>query len=97
VRATKAGITEDLLADAFAVHAPTTRAVRLPRERLAVIAGRGDRITPPDQAEALAAHWGVDVHWFDGGHLAQVGRGDALRIVRRQLGALGFTGRELRL
>ena len=61
-----------------------------------MIAGRGDRITPPEQAEALAAHWGVESLWFDGGHLAQVGRGDALRTVRRQLGALGFAGREFR-
>lgn len=96
-RAVNAGITEDLFADAFAVHAPTTRPVRLPRERLAVIAGKGDRITPPDQAQTLAAHWGVEPIWFDGGHLAQLGRGDALRVVRRQLGALGLAGRELRL
>jgi len=96
-RAVNAGITEDLFADAFAVHAPTSRPVRVPRERLAVIAGKGDRITPPDQAETLAAHWGVEPIWFDGGHLTQLGRGDALRAVRRQLGALGFAGRELRL
>ncbi len=96
LRAAKAGITEDLLADAFAVHAPLTRSVRLPPERLAVIAGKGDRITPPDQAEALAAHWNVPIQWFDGGHLAQVGRGDALREVRRQLAGLGFPGREFR-
>lgn len=96
-RAVKAGITEELLTEVFAVHAPTTRAVRLPRERLAVVAGRGDRITPPEQAEALAAHWGVDVQWFDGGHLAQLGRADALRSVRRQLAGLGFAGREMRL
>jgi pimeloyl-ACP methyl ester carboxylesterase len=62
-----------------------------------VIAGRGDRITPPDQAEALAAHWDVDVHWFDGGHLAQLGRGDAIRDVRRELGKLGFAGRKPRM
>ncbi|HLL21867.1 MAG TPA: alpha/beta fold hydrolase [Kofleriaceae bacterium] len=92
VRAAKAGITEDLLVDAFAVHSPTTRPARVPRTHLAVIAGRGDRITPPEHAEALAAHWGVDVAWFDGGHLAQVGRGDALRAVRRQLCGLGFAG-----
>jgi pimeloyl-ACP methyl ester carboxylesterase len=96
VKAAKAGITEDLLAEAFAVHAPLTRKARLPSERLAVIAGKGDRITPPEQAEALAAHWGVTAHWFEGGHLAQVGRGDALRAVRRQLGALGFAGRGFR-
>ena len=92
----KAGITEDLLVDAFAVHAPTTRPSRVARDRLFVIAGRGDRITPPEQAEALAEHWGVEIRWFDGGHLAQVGRGDALRDVRRSLGALGWQGRGFR-
>ena len=95
-RAAKAGITEDMLADAFEVHAPTTRAPRVPRERLYVIAGRGDRITPPDQAEALAKHWDTEILWFDGGHLAQVGRGDAWRTVRRSLGAHGFEGRMFR-
>ena len=95
-RAAKVGIDEDLLVEAFAVHAPTTRPVRLPPERLAVIGGRGDRITPPEQAEALAQHWGVEVSWFDGGHLAQLGRNDALRIVRQKLGALPLAGREFR-
>lgn len=95
-RAAKAGITEDMLADAFAVHTPTTRAPRVPRDRLYVIAGKGDRITPPDQAETLAKHWGTEILWFDGGHLAQVGRGDALRTVRRSLGAHGFEGRMFR-
>jgi pimeloyl-ACP methyl ester carboxylesterase len=77
-------------------HAPTTRPTRLPPARLAVIAGRGDRITPPDHAEELAQHWGVEVTWFPGGHLAQLGRGEALRAVRRRLGALALPGRELR-
>lgn len=95
-RASSAGITEDMLAEAFAVHAPTTRPARVPRDRLYVIAGKGDRITPPDHAEALARHWGVDVRWFQGGHLAQLGRGDAVRAVRRSLGAHGFAGRAFR-
>jgi pimeloyl-ACP methyl ester carboxylesterase len=95
-RAMQAGITEDLLADAFAVHAPTTRQPRVPRDRLYVVAGRGDRITPPDHAEELARHWDREILWFDGGHLAQVGRGDAMRTVRQSLGAHGFSGRAFR-
>jgi pimeloyl-ACP methyl ester carboxylesterase len=95
-RAVTAGITEDLLAAAFAVHAPTTRPCAIPRDRRFIIAGRGDRITPPDQAERLAAHWDVGVTWFDGGHLAQLGRSDALRATRRRLGALGLPGRAFR-
>ncbi len=66
------------------------------RDRLFVIAGKGDRITPPEQAEALAAHWNREILWFDGGHLAQLGRADALRTLRRQLGTLGFAGRVFR-
>jgi pimeloyl-ACP methyl ester carboxylesterase len=96
-RALRAGITEDLLAEAFAVHTPTTRPARVPLEARFVIAGKGDRITPPEQAEMLAAHWGVAIRWFDGGHLAQLGRGDAIRDVRRELGKLGFSGREPRM
>ncbi len=95
-RAASAGITEDLLADAFAVHAPTTRPPCLPPARLAVIAGRGDRITPPEHAEQLAAHWDVPVGWFDGGHLAQLGRGEAIRDVRKKLGLLQLSGQRFR-
>ncbi|MEO7735882.1 MAG: hypothetical protein ABIY55_33310 [Kofleriaceae bacterium] len=47
--------------------------------------------------DPLAAHWGVDVRWFDGGHLAQIGRGDAIREVRRELGQLALPGRVPRM
>ena len=90
-RALQAGVSVDLLHDVFAVHAPTTRAPLVARERLMIVAGRGDQITPPDQAERLWRHWGeCAIHWFPGGHLAQVGRGDAFRAVRRHLRAAGF-------
>jgi len=88
--AERAGVSRDLLDGVFAVHSPLTRPVALPRERLLIIAGRADRITPPDQAEALWRHWGEpEIHWFPGGHLAQVGRGDAFRSLRRRLQAAG--------
>jgi pimeloyl-ACP methyl ester carboxylesterase len=96
-RASRAGVTSDLLRDVFAVHAPLTRPPRLAPERLMIVAGHGDRITPPDQAERLWRHWGeCEIHWFAGGHLAQVGRGEALRAVRRQLGSLGLPGQKFR-
>jgi pimeloyl-ACP methyl ester carboxylesterase len=93
-RAVKDGVTQDLLVDAFAVHSPLTREPRIPRDSRFVIAGRGDRITGPEQAEILARHWDRDVMWFDGGHLAQIGRGDALRSVRRALDALGMANKK---
>jgi pimeloyl-ACP methyl ester carboxylesterase len=96
-RALRAGVTEELFVSAFAVTCPLTRPALLPRDRLFVIAGRGDRITPPEQAEMLAAHWGVPVRWFDGGHLAQIGRGELMRDVRREIGRFGFAGRDVRM
>ena len=92
-RAVSAGVSGDLLDDVFAIHSPTARAPLLPHERLMIVAGRGDRITPPDQAESLWRHWGeCAIHWFPGGHLAQVGRGDAFRAVRKHLQAVGLPG-----
>jgi pimeloyl-ACP methyl ester carboxylesterase len=93
-RAIAAGVSADLLREVFAVHMPTTRAPKIPHAARMIVAGRGDRITPPDQAERLWHHWErCAIHWFPGGHLAQVGRADALRAARRHLDQLGLTKR----
>lgn len=85
-RAEAAGISQELLDEVFRVHAPLQRPARVPHDRRFVIAGRGDRITPPDETERLWEHWGrPPIHWFPGGHLAQVGRGNAFRALRRWL------------
>lgn len=90
-RAEKAGLSQTLLDRVFAIHSPLSRPVALPRERLLIVAGRGDRITPPDQARALWRHWDKPpIHWFPGGHLAQVGRGNAFRAIRRRLTDAGL-------
>jgi pimeloyl-ACP methyl ester carboxylesterase len=83
-RAVAAGASEALLAAAFRVHAPLHRPCLVPKHRRIIIAAHGDRITPPDQAEALWRHWErPPLHWFPGGHLAQVGRADAFRAFGR--------------
>lgn len=92
-RAIAAGVSVDLLDEVFAVHAPTARPPLVPRARRMIVAGEGDRITPPEQARTLWRHWDeCAIHWFPGGHLAQVGRGDAFRAVRRHLAAAGLGG-----
>jgi pimeloyl-ACP methyl ester carboxylesterase len=92
-RASRAGVTAELLDEAFAVHAPLGRPVRLPRERLFIAAARGDRITPPEQAEMLWRHWGEpELCWVPGGHLTQLARGDSFRALRRALTSLGLIG-----
>lgn len=88
-RAEAAGVTQALVDAVFRVHAPLERPPLVAPDRRFLIAGRGDRITPPDQATRLWEHWGrPPIHWFPGGHLAQVGRGDAFRALRRWLGKL---------
>jgi pimeloyl-ACP methyl ester carboxylesterase len=85
-RAMAAGVTLPLLEGAFRVHSPLARTPLVAPERRFIIAGHGDRITPPDQAERLWRHWGEPpIHWFPGGHLAQVGRGDAFRALGKWL------------
>lgn len=86
------GLDEALLDDVFAVHSPLARPPRLPAERLFVIAGDGDQITPAEQAQALIEHWRCPSHWFAGGHLAQIGRLRALRAARLHLAAGGIAG-----
>jgi hypothetical protein len=89
--AQKAGVSADLLDRVFAVHAPLSRPVQLAREQLFIAAARGDRITPPEQAEQLWRHWGEPTAvWLRGGHLAQVDRGEAWRALRRWLHTLGL-------
>lgn len=94
-RERNAGIDEELLDEALAVHAPLARPPRLPPERLFVIGGDGDRITPPEHAQALIDHWRCPSHWFAGGHLAQVGRHPAMRAARLHLAAAGIGSPEL--
>ncbi|HWM86582.1 MAG TPA: alpha/beta fold hydrolase [Kofleriaceae bacterium] len=90
-RAERAGVTADLLDDAFAVHCPLGRPVLLERDRLLIAAARGDRITPPEQAEMLWRHWGEpELCWVAGGHLTQLARGDAFRAFRRVLRGAGL-------
>ncbi len=78
-RAAAAGIDRDLLADAFAAHAPLAHAPTVAPAGRFVIAGRGDAVIPGDQADRLAAHWGTQVRWFAGGHTAQIGMATVLR------------------
>lgn len=88
-RAQKVGVDRELLGDVFAPHSPLSLSPELERDRLMIVAGKGDRIAPPDQAEKLWEHWDRPrIFWFPGGHLAQIGRGDAFRAIRSHLAGL---------
>jgi dienelactone hydrolase len=71
---------------------PLARTPRIAGDRVLVAAAEGDRITPPDHARKLAQHFGAQLEMFPGGHLLQLGRGQAFRAIGRMLGRLGIFG-----
>jgi pimeloyl-ACP methyl ester carboxylesterase len=74
------------------VVSPFARPSRIAKERVLVIAGDGDRITPIRHAERIATHFGAPLVRFPGGHLLQFGRRGAFREVRTLLRGLGVMG-----
>lgn len=77
------GVTEELLELALGLHSPLSWAPVLPRDRLLIVAGRGDRLAPPEQSLLLWEHWGrPELRWFPGSHVLHFGRGDYLRAMR---------------
>jgi pimeloyl-ACP methyl ester carboxylesterase len=85
------GLLPDVFAEAVRFHSPLTYPVRLPKERLFVIGGLGDRLAPPVQSERIWAHWGQPrLHWYPGNHVLHVNRGAYLRQMQEFFGELGF-------
>ena len=76
------GLSDALLAGAWASHDPLRlRPLVAPEGRL-ILAGLSDRICTPDQVETLWEHWErPSIHWFPGSHLAPFGR----RALRERL------------
>lgn len=85
------GIAADDFADAVRFHSPLTYPVRLPKERLLVIGGLGDRLAPPQQSELIWEHWGRPrLHWYPGNHVLHVNRGAYFRQMKEFFGEIGF-------
>jgi hypothetical protein len=78
-------------AAALAMHSPLTYKPLLPQERLMIIGGLGDRLTPPAQTKLLWEHWGRPrLHWYPGNHILHVNRAQYLREMRRFMEGAGF-------
>jgi len=85
------GIDVEEVHEALAVHSPLNYPVRLPHDRLFIIAGLGDRLAPPDHSQQLWEHWGrPKYHWFPGNHILHVNRGAYLRRMGKFMGEIGF-------
>ncbi|MGU3498527.1 alpha/beta hydrolase family protein [Mycobacterium sp. C31M] len=67
-------------------HSPLNYAPLVPKERRLIIAGLGDKLAPPQQAELLWRHWDrCAFHWFPGNHVLHISQPDYLRRMTRFL------------
>ncbi|HET9074356.1 MAG TPA: hypothetical protein VFN48_07235 [Solirubrobacteraceae bacterium] len=81
-------LPEDLLAHSAALHSPLNYPVLLPKDRLLVIGGAGDRVSPPQQTSALWRHWGEpELHWFPGSHIIHLDRARYQELMRLVMGS----------
>lgn len=89
--AEQAGIDFSTFCRAMAVHAPLSRSLAIPKERVLLIGGRGDRIVPAAHTRALWTHWDEPaLHWMPGSHLLPFGRRAYRAAMERFLEGLGL-------
>jgi pimeloyl-ACP methyl ester carboxylesterase len=82
--------SHEQLRAAYRVHSPLTYLLKVPKERVLIVAGRGDRIVPPEHPHALWRHWGEpDIYWFSGSHLAPFRRQRIISAIERHLQRVG--------
>jgi len=75
----------------LSVHCPLTYPSLIPKDRLMIIGGVGDRLAPPKHARLLWDHWNrCKIYWFPGSHLIHLDRGMYLRETRRFLHRIQF-------
>jgi pimeloyl-ACP methyl ester carboxylesterase len=79
-----AGTDDELVHAATRYPSPLNYAPLVPKDRRLIIAGLGDRLAPPEQAELLWEHWDrCAFHWFPGNHVLHVSQPDYLRRMTR--------------
>ena len=85
------GVSVVDLREMLAVHSPLTYKPILPRERLFIVGGVGDRLAPPKHSRLLWEHWArCRIHWFPGSHLIHLDKGQYLRQIRDFMQAARF-------
>lgn len=86
-----AGTDSALTAAASMYSSPLNYRPLPSRDRRLIIAGLGDRLAPPRQAELLWQHWDrCAFHWFPGNHVLHVSQPDYLRRMTRFLSEFMF-------
>ncbi len=86
-----AGLSIKDLRHTLAISSPLTYRAVLPREQLMIVGGVGDRMAPPKHARLLWEHWErCRLHWFPGGHLVHLDKGEYLVEMSRFMRRIGF-------
>ena len=93
--AVEAGLTLERLEAAYAATTPLRRPPVIGPEKVLVISGERDRVTPKSHGQILREHFSTAtgqarMETFAGAHLIQSGRGDVFRAIARFLGARGL-------
>lgn len=85
------GMSREESYSGFAYHSPLNYEPKIAKDRRLIITGLGDRLAPPDHAEALWRHWDrCALHWFPGNHVLHVSQPEYLRRTNRFLRPLMF-------
>lgn len=86
-----AGLSLQLLREAFGVHSPLREPLCLPSSDVMIIAGSDDTLIPQRQVEALWEHWGQpEIVWLTGGHARALGGTEVINHVFEFLERLGL-------
>lgn len=78
----------------LAAVTPLTYAPVVPKHRLMIIGGAGDRLAPPKHSRLLWDHWKRPrMHWYPGSHLVHLDQGAYLKEMARFMTEIGFLDR----
>ena len=78
------GLSVQELRHVTALHCPLTYAPKIPKDRLMIISGAGDRLAPPKHSRLLWDHWDrCALHWFPGNHIVHLDKGKYLKDMVR--------------
>jgi pimeloyl-ACP methyl ester carboxylesterase len=88
------GIPLEKVRHTIAPVTPLTYDPVLPKHRLMIIGGAGDRLAPPKHSRLLWDHWKRPrMHWYPGSHLIHLDQGAYLKHMARFMTDIGFLDR----
>ncbi len=79
--------------EVYRVVSPLRVEPQVPQDRRFIFAGYGDRLAPPEQAQALWEHWQrPEISWYAGNHVGYLWSKKVAAFLVDSLADTGFTG-----